>query len=122
MRENKYVLIAGCRDYNNYAEAKRYINRCIAEIRKRYKITVISGGARGTDNLGELYAIENGFDVKKYLPGWERYGKSAGPLRNKIMVDKADFIICFWNGKSRGTASTVKYAVKTGKPLRIKYI
>lgn len=48
MRENKYVLIAGCRDYNNYAEAKRYINRCIAEIRKRYKITVISGGARGT--------------------------------------------------------------------------
>lgn len=122
MRENKYVLIAGCRDYNNYAEAKRYINRCIAEIRKRYKITVIFGGARGTDNLGELYAIENGFDVKKYLPDWERYGKSAGPLRNKIMVDKADFIICFWNGKSRGTASTVKYAIKTGKPLRIKYI
>lgn len=122
MRENKYVLIAGCRDYNNYAEAKRYINRCIAEIRKRYKITVISGGARGTDNLGELYAIENGFDVKKYLPDWERYGKSAGPLRNKIMVDKADFIICFWNGKSRGTASTVKHAIKTGKPLRIKYI
>ena len=122
MRENKYVLIAGCRDYNNYAEAKRYINRCIAEIRKRYKITVISGGARGTDNLGELYAIENGFDVKKYLPDWERYGKSAGPLRNKIMVDKADFIICFWNGKSRGTASTVKYAIKTGKPLRFKYI
>lgn len=122
MRENKYVLIAGCRDYNNYAEAKRYINRCIAEIRKRYKITVISGGARGADNLGELYAIENGFDVKKYLPDWERYGKSAGPLRNKIMVDKADFIICFWNGKSRGTASTVKYAIKTGKPLQIKYI
>lgn len=122
MRENKYVLIAGCRDYNNYTEAKCYINRCIAEIRKRYKITVISGGARGTDNLGELYAIENGFDVKKYLPDWERYGKSAGPLRNKIMVDKADFIICFWNGKSRGTASTVKYAIKTGKPLRIKYI
>ncbi len=122
MRENKYVLIAGCRDYNNYAEAKRYINRCIAEIRKRYKITVISGGARGTDNLGELYAIENGFDVKKYLPDWERYGKSAGPLRNKIMVDKADFIICFWNGKSRGTASTVKYAIKTEKPLRFKYI
>ena len=122
MRENKYVLIAGCRDYNNYAEAKRYINRCIAEIRKRYKITVISGGARGTDNLGELYAIENGFDVKKYLPDWERSGKSAGPLRNKIMVDKADFIICFWNGKSRGTASTVKYAIKTGKPLRFKYI
>lgn len=122
MRENKYVLIAGCRDYNNYAEAKRYINRCIAEIRKRYKITVISGGARGTDNLGELYAIENGFDVKKYLPDWERYDKSAEPLRNKIMVDKADFIICFWNGKSRGTASTVKYAIKTGKPLRIKYI
>lgn len=122
MRENKYVLIAGCRDYNNYAEAKRYINRCIAEIRKRYKITVISGGARGTDNLGELYAIENGFDVKKYLPDWERYGKSAGPLRNKIMVDKADFIICFWNGKSRGTASTVKYAIKTGKPLDRKSV
>ena len=53
--------------------------------------------------------------MKKYLPDWERYGKSAGPLRNKIMVDKADFIICFWNGKSRGTASTVRYASKDRK-------
>ncbi len=37
MRENKYVLIAGCRDYNNYAEAKRYINRCIARYEKGIK-------------------------------------------------------------------------------------
>lgn len=120
--EKKYILIAGSRDFNDYKTAESYIDMCISNIRKKYEITVISGGARGADSIGEQYANKNGFAIKRYLPDWERYGKAAGPRRNKAMVEKADYIICFWNGESRGTDSTVKYAKLFGKPLRIKYI
>ena len=122
MKDEKYVLIEGCRDFNDYRRAKQYIDFCISNIRSQYEITRISGGARGADALGEQYADENEFKVKRYLPDWEKYGRAAGPRRNKIMVDAADYIICFWDGESRGTGSTVKYAEKSCKPLRIKYI
>lgn len=122
MREVKRVLIAGCRTFNNYAVAKQYINYCISNIRKDYSLTIISGGADGADKLGERYAEENGFEIEYYLPDWKKYGRSAGPRRNKEMVERADYIICFWDGKSRGTASTVKYTQNCGKPLRIKDI
>ena len=31
----KRVVIAGCRDYNNYDEAKSYIDFCLSDIRKK---------------------------------------------------------------------------------------
>ena len=32
----KRVAVAGCRHYENYDEAKEYIDFCISEIRKKY--------------------------------------------------------------------------------------
>ena len=60
----KRIVIAGSRDYNNYDEAKNYIDFCISRIRKNYDIIIVSGGCRGADMLGERYAKENGF---KYI-------------------------------------------------------
>lgn len=122
MKDKKYVLIAGCRDFNDYKIAKKYIDYYISNIREKYKITIISGGALGADSLGERYARENRFKIKRFLPDWEKYGRSAGPRRNKLMVETADYVICFWDGKSPGTCSTVNYTKSAGKPLRIKYI
>ncbi len=122
MKDKKYVLIAGCRDFNDYKIAKKCIDYYISNIREKYKITIISGGALGADSLGERYARENRFKIKRFLPDWEKYGRSAGPRRNKLMVETADYVICFWDGKSPGTRSTVNYTKSAGKPLRIKYI
>ncbi len=118
----KRVVIAGCRDYNNYDEAKKYIDFCISEIRKVNEIIIISGGAKGADALGERYAEENGFKVEKYPADWKRYGKSAGPLRNKQMSEISDYVICFWDEKSQGTKSMISYARKCGKPVKTKKI
>lgn len=118
----KRVVIAGCRDYNNYDEAKEYIDFCLSNIRKENDIVIVSGSARGTDALGERYAAENGFAVEKFPADWEKYGKSAGPRRNKQMAQSADYIICFWDKKSKGTKSMIEYANKFNKPLKIKKI
>ncbi len=47
----KRVVIAGCRDYNNYAEAKQYIDFCLSNIRKENNIVIVSGGACGADAI-----------------------------------------------------------------------
>lgn len=115
----KRVVIAGCRYYNTYKEAKKYIDYCISNIRKEYTIIIVSGCAKGADALGERYAKENGFMVEKYPADWKTYGNSAGPIRNKKMAKICDYVICFWDGKSAGTKSMIKYAKEYEKPLRI---
>lgn len=118
----KRVVIAGCRDYNDYDEAKQYIDFCLCDIKKENEIVIISGGCSGADAIGERYARENGFRVEKYPADWVKYGKSAGPKRNKQMALISDYIICFWDGKSRGTKSMIEYAREYKKPLKIKNI
>ena len=120
--EEKRVLIAGSRSFTDYNKAKEYIDFCISNIRKENKIIIVSGGARGADLLGERYAMENGFKIERYLPDWETYGRSAGVRRNKIMVEASDYVICFWNGASKGTKSTVDFSRKLNRPLKIKTI
>ena len=118
----KKVVIAGCRDYNNYNEAKIYIDFCLSNIRKGYDIVIVSGCASGADAIGERYAKENGFDVEKHPADWKTYGRSAGPRRNKQMAEVSDYVICFWDYKSKGTRSMIDFEKKYNKPLRIKKI
>lgn len=118
----KRVVIAGCRNYTNYEEAKSFINNCISNVRKDNTIIIISGGCSGADKIGEQYAKENGFEVELFTPEWDKYGRSAGPKRNKIMAEVSDYVICFWDGKSKGTKSMINFAKLYDKPLRIKKI
>lgn len=116
----KRVVIAGCRDYTNYDEAREFIDHCLSNIRKDNDIIIISGGTRGADALGERYAKENGLKIERYPADWGTYGKSAGPKRNKQMAEVCDCVICFWDGQSSGTKSMLEYAKGCGKPVRIK--
>ena len=118
----KRVVVAGCRDYDNYDEAKKYIDYCLSEIRKENEIIIISGCASGADLLGERYAEENGLNVEKYPADWKKYGRSAGPRRNRQMAEICDFAICFWDRKSKGTKSMIDYAKRFNKPVKIMYI
>ena len=118
----KRVVIAGCRDYTNYEEAKVYIDFCLSNIRKENKIIILSGCASGADAIGERYAEENGFELEKYPADWVKYGRSAGPIRNRQMAEICDFVICFWDEKSRGTKSMIELARKYNKPIKIKII
>lgn len=118
----KRIVVAGSRDYSDYQEAKSYIDLCISRIKKEYTLIFVSGACKGADALGERYAEENGFKVERYTADWSEFGKSAGPNRNKEMAKAADYVICFWDGKSKGTKSMIKYTLQFNKPIRIKYI
>lgn len=81
--------------------------------------TVISGGAEGIDTLAEQYADKH--HLSKYIirPRYELYGRAAPLKRNEQMVDMADTVLVIWDGHSKGTQYTVKYAEKKHKPLTV---
>ena len=80
---------------------------------------IVSGGAAGVDACAAEYARKNRVKLTVFLPQYDRYGRAAPIVRNKKIVDYADKIIAFWNGKSKGTLSVIKYAQKTGKPCEV---
>ncbi len=83
---------------------------------------IVSGGAVGVDSCAEKYACENRIAMRVFLPDYKRYGRAAPIIRNKQIVNYADTVIAFWDGKSKGTLSVIKYCEKTGTPYRvIKY-
>lgn len=80
---------------------------------------IISGGAKGIDTIAEKFADDHGLEKCIIKPDYKRYKRGAPLRRNKEIVEKADLILAFWDGKSRGTMHTVKYAQECGKPVRV---
>lgn len=101
------IIIAGGRDFNDYNKLK-YI--CDFHIKDGDEI--VSGKARGADSLGEVYANEMKLNVKEFPADWNKYGKSAGYIRNEEMAKYADRLIAFWDGKSKGTKHMIDLAKK----------
>lgn len=80
---------------------------------------IVSGGAVGVDTCAAEYAKKNGLKLTEFLPQYDRYGRAAPIVRNKEIVDYADKIIAFWDGRSTGTLSVIKYAEKVKKPCEV---
>lgn len=83
---------------------------------------VVSGGARGVDTSAREYALKEGLNLTEFLPNYKLYGKRAPMVRNKLIVDYADRVLAFWDGKSKGTLSVINYAKKQNKPCEIVII
>ena len=81
--------------------------------------TIISGGANGIDTLAETYADQNRLSKIIVRPQYQRYGRAAPLKRNEEMVVLADAVLVIWDGVSKGTAYTVKYAQKLGKDVTL---
>jgi len=115
------VIVAGGRDFNDYNLLKSKLDYALRN-RIDEGITIVSGTARGADSLGERYAKEKGYPIDSKPADWNKYGKSAGYIRNKEMADNADALMAFWDGKSRGTRHMIDTALKQGlKVIVIKY-
>lgn len=111
--ENLRVAVIGSRNLimENLSE---YIPKETAEI--------ISGGAVGIDTCAKQYANEHNIKYTEFKPEYNKYGHAAPIIRNKLIVDAADIIIAFWDGKSRGTKYTIDYARKSGKAVEVYII
>ena len=104
------ILVAGSR---NLKPTQLEFDQALALIRngshKHEEFTVINGTAQGVDTAGQEWGLARHHTIEEHAADWGQYGKRAGYIRNKEMVDSGvDFGIIFWDGQSKGTANTMK--------------
>ena len=107
------MIIAGGRDFDNYDNLVKVLDK----LPKPKEI--VSGKARGADSLGEVYALDHGITVAEFPADWDKFGKSAGHVRNQQMADYADILVAFWDGESKGTKSMIKKMNALYKPALV---
>ena len=113
------IIIAGNRDFDDPV-----FNDIVSFMIPPYDeftyedVEIISGGCSGADAMAEAYAKDYGITLKVFPADWNKYGKSAGPIRNEQMAKYATtdsdscMLIAFWDGKSRGTKNMIDTALK----------
>lgn len=105
------VVVFGGRDFTKRSLAFRALDR----INDQYGITVvIDGMAKGADTLAHEWAKARGVDNIRYPADWAKYGRSAGPIRNKAMIEegKPEMGVAFPGG--RGTDNMKMQMKKAG--------
>lgn len=117
-RELVNLAIIGSRNFSNYELLQNEVSKFIVE--NNFIVDfIISGGAKGADRYGEIYAFRNNIPTKIFLPDWNQFGKSAGYRRNVQIIDNCDAVIAFWDEESKGTKHSIDIAKDKHKILKI---
>ena len=106
------VLICGDRNWTNRQAIARELSRFDPG-----GDVVMHGAARGADQLAGETARLMGFPVKSYPADWDKHGKAAGMIRNKLMLSqKPDIVLAFHSNleESKGTKHMVQIAKAEG--------
>ena len=80
---------------------------------------IVSGGARGVDQCARAYALSHGISLTEYLPDYARHGRREPLMRNDLIVARAELVLAFWDGRSRGTVYTIRRCRAMGVPYRV---
>jgi hypothetical protein len=109
------LIIAGSRDLS---PSYHIIRQKLEEVEWFLKVKeVVSGKARGADRAGEEFARQYEIPVKEFPADWDRYGKAAGPIRNRQMAEYADALLLIWDGRSPGSKNMKKEMERLKKPV-----
>lgn len=112
------TIIAGSRGFS-VKQALAEIDKAMSRLRwGKDTSMVVSGGARGVDQAGELWAERRGMEPWVVRAEWGKYGKRAGMLRNGVMAEIGEMtggrLLAIWDGRSDGTRDMVKRARAKG--------
>ena len=91
------VLVCGGRDYTDHKRGFQVLD----DFAESNNIDlIIHGGARGADAIAAFWALLRGIKAQSFPAQWSVFGKSAGMLRNKRMIEegKPDIVIAFPGG------------------------
>lgn len=108
------IIVCGGRDY---ADRQR-VFQVLDKIHTLRGISEIIQGEcpTGADRRAREWAVNMGKTLTRCRAEWEKYGKRAGPLRNRYMLTlKPDGVVAFSGG--RGTQDMITAAQEAGVPV-----
>ena len=101
------IIVCGSRHWTNVERIRRILAALPSDT------VIVHGACQGADMIADTVAKQLGMETEPYPADWGRYGRSAGPIRNKQMLDAGTgMVIAFHNGlmQSKGTKNMVKMA------------
>lgn len=92
----------------------------LPKVRERQWIKIIHGGAKGVDQIADKFAKKYNYEVQVIIPDYGKFGGKAAPhIRNREIINEADTVLAFWDGKSKGTKSGIDYAKSRNKQIEV---
>lgn len=110
------LAVVGSRSFCNEV----LLEKTLESYKGKIKV-VVSGGAKGADAMAESWAKKNSVETLVFKPDWQKYGKGAGPVRNRDIIANCDHCVAFWDGKSKGTKSSIDLCKKLNKTITVVY-
>lgn len=85
--------------------------------------TIIHGGAKGADIIAAEFGKRAGMNVIEVPAEWDKHGKKAGMIRNRLMLDeyKPHMVLAFPMPNSIGTIGCINEAIKRQITIHIHY-
>jgi hypothetical protein len=115
------VLVCGDRLWTDRRAVEAQIVKLLSETDDPERLMIIEGGALGADRIAWEIAKQYRLLHMQYRAEWEKYGRAAGPIRNRRMLDegKPDLVLAFHHNlnASKGTANMVLQAHRAGVPV-----
>lgn len=105
------VLICGDRHWTD----RELIRSWLSKLQDWGYDTVLEGKASGADSIAGEEAKLMGMTVLEFPAEWQRYGRAAGPIRNRQMLDQLPSLVVAFHkniSASRGTKDTLEEAKK----------
>lgn len=106
------ILVCGDRAWSSELIIKEYLEYLKPDL-------VIEGECRGADRIARKVAEELGIPVEQHPANWSLYGRAAGSIRNREMLDlNPDLVLAFHFNiqSSTGTADCLTEAERRGIP------
>lgn len=119
------IIITGSQNINTKNNIDNLIFEGILKLTISYNVSeleIISGGEKGMDILGELWANKYKFPFKRFVSNLIKYGKEAEFIKYKQMIAYADALIVIWNGKDENIKYIINLANQKKIPSYIKVI
>lgn len=108
------IAIIGSREYGNKGKFDFVVNNLL----RLKELTIITGGAIGVDTWAIEFCKKHNIRCEVIKPISQDI-KISYLFRNIEIITKADLILAFWDGQSKGTKFVIDYAIARNKKIKI---
>lgn len=116
------ILVTGSRDWTDQVVIVQALwDTAMQMVREGYVPVLVHGACpTGADHIADMAWSTNQWEVERHPADWDKFGKRAGYLRNKEMVDSGiDVCLAFIKNGSKGATMTLNLADAAGIPTKI---
>ena len=93
----KIIVVKGDRNYANDSVIRRRFKLLTAGMKNPSDYVLLHGDGRDGDRMAAAICTEFGWNVAAFPADWDRFGLSAGPIRNRTMLG---FVLHLVNGST----------------------